>query len=1234
MDQRAKLVQWNCLSLTTRKQDLINVINKHDPFLVCLQETWLRKESLFKMPGYVCLREDRPDGYGGVAILIKNSMSFTSVSLPVHSDSLSILAVIVNSICFISLYYPRPSIDIFNEINQIFGMLPKPFICLGDFNSHHQLWGCSSSTYYGEQLLELISSHNLCILNNGSPTRLARTPSAPDLSICTADLASSLSWSPAESTYGSDHFPLIITFPFTKPTKQIRQPRIKHKLTEDKWSSYREVVQQKVENLPELNNSNILVCSQLLANALIESANETFPLKSCGPSLIPSPPWWDSECTMAVNQRKEAERCYCQDMTDKHFDNYLEIANSTKELLRKKKFEGWRRFCKSLSPNVSPSVVWQNIRKFRSAFKESTLNKISPDLAEQVMDRLAPPYVPERPIALLSMTNNNSIDNGDINSPFTLSELKGVLSSTKDSAPGEDGIPYSFLSNLNDNSLVYYLSLINNVMISGSVPQPWRTQTLILLQKPNKPSSDPSSYRPIALSSVLAKTAEHLVKIRLEWFLEHNKLLSDNQFGFRKGKCTIDSLSIFTTDIRLSFSRNDSLVAAFLDINAAYDNVNISILKNKLIKLNVPNLLINFIVNMLYERYVKYSLDQCGNESIDRTVWKGLPQGSVLSPILYNIYTYDLEISVKRYANVLQYADDLLLYVSGRSLDAISESLSFALDALKVWLDNNGLDLSPSKSSVVVFSRKRAIPLTHINYNGLALPLKDQAKFLGVILDSKLSGVPHFEYISLRCERNLNILRCLTGVWWGAHPFTMRLLYNALIRSVLDYGTFLLHPSNTSAAKKLDSVQSKALRLVTGAMKSSPINCLQVECCDPPLSLRRQYLCDKFFFRSFQLSSHPLFPKLRQLSDQIDTSSYWAHKDAPCLVKSHRKHERLEAPTCRNDILPLYQYNYNSLTTVPQIKFDLGISKNDINPKLEFTNIINNDWSDWHCIYTDASKHTYRSCVGVGVYHPQYKCVQQIKFPPETSVYTGECYGLLKAIEYALMVKLPKTIIFSDSRSSLEAIIRFPFKSHKQPPTVFGIRNLLYKCSQKGCTIVLAWVPSHVGIPGNERADQLANEAIRVGDMIPYCNYCSDLVNLSKIFLYEEWNRIWNSGLPKGKFYRKIQVSIPIKPWFSKLIFSKSVTSVLCRMRLGHVCTPAQLHRMNIVPDPHCSCGEYGDLNHVIFSCALYDRSDFFSSLEALRIPFPTSIICLLHTNSYDVYKILAVFLEKYDIKL
>lgn len=131
MDSYAKIVQWNCRSITNKKTDLIYLLNKYDPFACALSETWLKSESTLKISGYACLREDRPDGYSGVAILIKNSLPFSSFSLPVHSVGIAAVAVIVNNICIVSVYIPHPSSQLYSELDNIISSLPRPFFING-----------------------------------------------------------------------------------------------------------------------------------------------------------------------------------------------------------------------------------------------------------------------------------------------------------------------------------------------------------------------------------------------------------------------------------------------------------------------------------------------------------------------------------------------------------------------------------------------------------------------------------------------------------------------------------------------------------------------------------------------------------------------------------------------------------------------------------------------------------------------------------------------------------------------------------------------------------------------------------------------------------------------------------------------------------------------------------------------------------------------------------------------
>lgn len=1229
----SKIVQWNSRSIVNKKSDLSYILNKYDPFAVALCETWLKPGFSFRIPGYACLRTDRSDGYGGVAILIKNNMSFQSFPLPSLSDDISAVAVIVNKICLVCIYYSRPTVNILSEISNLLSVLPKPFLVMGDFNTQHQSWGSSSSNYYGEKLLEILDSNNLCILNTCLPTRQSNPDegiSAPDLSICTPELASTLSWSPLPSSYGSDHYPLIISFPHKKPAACNTTPRLKYRLQNADWDTYKNCVEERIL---ALTNSLQLHDPQLLSNQitriLIEVADNTFPIKNGATGKIPSPPWWDAECTQAIKKRKEAEKNYGHTMTRHNFEIYLDAARTTRKLLRKKKFEGWQRFCASISPEVNASLVWQNIRRFRSAFSDTTASKLPLELANEFMDHLAPPSVPEQ--RSLMHFPYVPIPNSELNSLFTLSELKGVLSHVKDSAPGEDGITYSFIVNLSDSVLLIYLNLINTALISGNIPSSWKSQTIIPILKSNKPSSNISSYRPIALSTVLAKIAEHLIKNRLEWFLESKNLLATSQFGFRKGKSTMDSLSLFTTDIRLAFSSNNSVIAAFLDISSAYDNVLVSILEQKLNSLQVPTMLSKFIINMLSERSLNLHIE---GYTFTRLVWKGLPQGSVLSPILYNIYTYDLESSLNESVQVLQYADDLLLYLSGHSVANICTSLTSSLCLLKTWLETNGLHLSIDKSNIVLFTRMRKPPIVTVRYNNIPMPVKNQVKFLGLILDTHLTGLPHCDYIAAKCERNINIIRCLAGVWWGAHPFSLKLLYNTLIRSVLDYGTFLLEPANVAGLKKLDSVQSKALRVVSGAMKSSPINCLQVECADPPLHLRRQFLADRFMARCFQFTYHPLRNKLSTLSEEVISSTYWSHKATPCLVKSFRKYNLIEAPCHQSEFLPIFHCNYSSLIMSPNIHYNLSIYRDDVCHNLNFNFTMDRDWKGCQLLFTDASKHGRDSCVGVGVYHSQYNIVQKIKLPPESSVFTGECYGLLKAVEYILMMGLRNSLILTDARSALQSLARFPFYSHN-PHILFETRELLNRCSIKGYSVHFAWIPSHCGILGNERADQLANDAVLCGDVFPYKNNTQDLAALPKVYLQESWGQLWSGQSVKGKFHRNIQPSIFVKPWFSKYKLSKKITTIIIRMRLGHVCTPAHLARLGIVQNPACECGaEVGDLNHLIFSCPLYDHSSLFQSLVSLRVPLPTSISCILFNFNVDIYKTIALFLVNNDIAI
>lgn len=195
------------------------------------------------------------------------------------------------------------------------------------------------------------------------------------------------------------------------------------------------------------------------------------------------------------------------------------------------------------------------------------------------------------------------------------------------------------------------------------------------------------------------------------------------------------------TDIRLSLSKNEELLGCFLDISAAYDNVLLPVLRAKMLHLSIAVKIVQIVSKLFIGRSIKI---RDGNSYLPpRTLWQGLPQGSVLSPILYSIYTYDLEQSVLPFCNILQYADDLVLYASAKSIDTAATRLNMGLSYLKDWLEEHGLSLSPSKSCAVTFSRRRNMPIADVHFGEENIPNAESTKFLGVVLDWKMCGKQH-----------------------------------------------------------------------------------------------------------------------------------------------------------------------------------------------------------------------------------------------------------------------------------------------------------------------------------------------------------------------------------------------------------------------------------------------------------------------------------------------------------
>ncbi|KAF6210306.1 hypothetical protein GE061_013410 [Apolygus lucorum] len=240
-----------------------------------------------------------------------------------------------------------------------------------------------------------------------------------------------------------------------------------------------------------------------------------------------------------------------------------------------------------------------------------------------------------------------------------------------------------------------------------------------------------------------------MIRARLMWWLENKQLLPPSQFGFRSNRSTLDAISHLVCDVQLGLTDNKTTLGLFLDVTSAYDNVDMDILYQKLINKGIGASAANNIVQLFCERSIFLRVD--GELVGQRMMWRGLPQGSILSPILYVIYVSELDLVIPEGVKLLQYADDLCIYTTSRDPSTCRELLDEALLGVNDHLGSLGLRIAPHKSILCPFSRRRHSPFTEeVEIGGMLIPVARAVKFLGIHLTSKLDWSRHVNEILIK----------------------------------------------------------------------------------------------------------------------------------------------------------------------------------------------------------------------------------------------------------------------------------------------------------------------------------------------------------------------------------------------------------------------------------------------------------------------------------------------------
>ena len=296
--------------------------------------------------------------------------------------------------------------------------------------------------------------------------------------------------------------------------------------------------------------------------------------------------------------------------------------------------------------------------------------------------------------------------------------------------------------------------ILNLSLLEGVFPSELKVADVLPLYKADDDMLF-NNYRPVSLLPVLSKVFERLMYNRLISFLENNKILFKNQFGFRKQHSTYMALMVLLDKIVKALENGEFVVGTYLDFSKAFDMVDHSILLVKLEYYGIRGIALDWFKSYLAGRkqYVTYN----GTSSSTKVIKCGVPQGSILGPLLFLLYINDLP-NVCKSTNPVLYADDTNLFLNGKNLIDLQTTINSELAEISTWLKINKC-LNVKKTHHMIFTHKRKIqPNVALSIEGHPIDEVDNTKFLGVYLDNKINWKKHISYISGKVARGIGLI--------------------------------------------------------------------------------------------------------------------------------------------------------------------------------------------------------------------------------------------------------------------------------------------------------------------------------------------------------------------------------------------------------------------------------------------------------------------------------------------
>lgn len=1214
------LIQWNINGFYNNFFDIQRLVCDLDPHFICLQETHLGVNDVPKLRNYSIIANinAHSNSSGGVAICISNrsNIKFSEINLNSPLDAVAIKTVYKGRELSVCSLYLKPNMRVEpSELQRLSDQIPSPKLIVGDFNAHNQIWGSARTCSRGRTIENFLLNNELVFLNKGKNTYFHpgfRTLSAIDLALCSSQILHAFDWDVLDLYHSSDHFPIKITEINAGPDIYRRQ-RWKEKDVD--WIKFGRRVE---ETLPPLDYLDLDNAIDKFTETVQNVANEMVPKTSIVPK-VKQKAWWNDNIASLSKECKKAYRKACQNLTDENDRNYRALKAELKKQCLEAKKKTWQDYVRTIDANTTSGDMWHKINRIRGTYKTQIINQIKSgnsivttpmeignSLAKYFQnnskdDPIDSPSMNRKKYleASLIQISNEPAELSMLDVPFSLNEMNTCMRKAKGKSPGPDTLTYNMLKNLDLASKSSLLTIYNRILESGVFPEVWKVASVVPILKPDKDPLSVESYRPISLLNCSSKIFEKMIAKRLNWWLESNNKLSERQYGFRNSRSTNDNVTFLQNYIAVNRQEGNHTIAVSLDISKAYEKVWRVVVLKQLHEWGLNGSLISLIDNFMQNRKIQVLI---GNQvSHIHILTNGVPQGSSLSVTLFLIAINSVTKEFDKTPGIefLLYADDIIIFSSHPDYDCLILNIQNALNNIMQWADLNGFNFSAEKTQAIHFCHKRICQDPEIFMGQHQIQFVDDIRILGVQFDRKLLFNKHLDKVKNSLTKNLNLVRNISSQEWGSNQEQLLNIVNALICSRIEYCSTAISTTNTNNLNKLNPILNAALRASTGAFRSSPINSIMAVSNFTPLDIRRSKINVKYFTKSVSYDRD-------LIRSQYDFPLRF-RKPIPFIITAQQDLERFNISTANlKTVDPPTQPPWYIRDNM--INFSLSIlKKSETSPAKyveEFNKVISR-FSDYTKVFTDGSKSD--SGVAFATYYVRNEslCTEsQVKIPEFVSIFASEAKAILSGCDIP-WYDGEKRIILSDSMSVLQAISNL----ENSYPTVTKIRDRLI---QHYPNLRLMWIPSHVGIEGNEIVDSLAKTATLREGIDDQSHYSIDLVNLiqrnSREMASESWSRIYQSdGLAKLGFSIQLFQS-------SSLKYTRRDRVVLNRLLIGHTKLTHGFLMSKDLPPICDTCNVQISVIHIFAECPKYTQAR-----QYLKYKNCDSILSFLrHIGIYD----------------